>query len=81
MRNNITAKELAKQVTEQLNDTSPYDLDDIIDQAKEAEVETAQNILTATGIPDDQQEQLLKEMDGMILFVPKYYKLVTEVER
>jgi hypothetical protein len=44
-------------------------------------MEVARDILEEYGIPEDRADELLEEMDGLILFVPRHYKLVSEVKR
>jgi hypothetical protein len=77
----MDAKELAKKTVAYLNNNELVVLSDIIAQAKEAETEAAERILKEAGIPEEQAELLLEEMDGLILFVPEYYQLASEVKR
>jgi hypothetical protein len=77
----MDAKEFAQKVVERLNQEPCYDMDARLEQAKDAELEAARDVLEKAGIPEDQREALIEEMDGLVVFVPEFFKLAVEVER
>jgi len=78
----MTAQELAVRVVSRLN-ARHQDLGDIIEEAKDTELEETYRVLDDNDISpgSDEGQKLIEEMDGMILFVPEYYELSAKVKR